>query len=328
MEMEGDAVPFLASKANQGPTALKRLYLSAVAKLPRKLRKWLPPGRPDPREPAIRLLGGIGQIQKTKLWSGRPSQKPSAALALPAIQAALRDPEMRRIACEAIEDIGPPARAAVPDLLALAASDYGRREVDSTVMRALAEIGPAASNAVPLLIQIVGDTNVPGRILAAPALGGIGAAARSAGPAVGALLVEQQDQGGAGLVMVMARIGGAPSNAVPVLERLTREGNPLRSELATVALWERDRRNPKLQEKINAILVSAASGPQPTNPSTAEGARFLAGPLLATLACHGTNAAVFAPAIRRLCHSKDPSLTSLTNLATRTLERIDPRPAS
>ena len=94
MEMEGDAVPFLARKANQGPIALKRLYLSAVAKLPRKLRKWLPPGRPDPREPAIRLLGGIGQIQKTKLWSGRPSLKPSAALALPALQAALRDPEI------------------------------------------------------------------------------------------------------------------------------------------------------------------------------------------------------------------------------------------
>jgi hypothetical protein len=189
-------------------------------------------------------------------------------------------------------------------------------------MRALAEIGPAASNAVPLLIQIVGDTNVPGRILAAPALGGIGAAARSAGPAVGALLVEQQDQG-AGLVMAMARIGGAPSNAVPVLERLMREGTPLRSELATVALWDRDRSSLELQEKINAVLLSAADGRQPRDRSTAEDARFLAGPLLATLACHGTNAAVFAPAIRHLCHSKDPSLTSLTNLATRTLERID-----
>jgi hypothetical protein len=95
---------------------------------------------------------------------------------------------------------------------------------------------------------------------------------------------------------------------------------PLAREYATVALWEREPDNPEWRDHINALLLAAA-GPAHRG---AEDPNFLAGPVLVTLTCHGTNAAAFVPAIKRLLDPQFPDAANLTNLARRALSQIDP----
>jgi HEAT repeat protein len=78
------------------------------------------------------------------------------------------DPELRRLAADALAKLGPQAKPAVPALLAnLKSKDKGMRLV---AMRALEAIGTEAKEAVPLLTEAMQDSDLEVAIPAAVAL--------------------------------------------------------------------------------------------------------------------------------------------------------------
>jgi len=86
-----------------------------------------------------------------------------------------RNAEVRRIAAEALGQLGPEARAAVPDLVrALADPEILVRRASA---RALGQIGPEARAAVPDLVRALADKDSYVRLSAAEALRQIGQAA-------------------------------------------------------------------------------------------------------------------------------------------------------
>lgn len=70
---------------------------------------------------------------------------------------------------------------------------------------------------------------------------------------------------------------------------------------------------------FNAFDLIGSYLREPLQKSPDRDAAYCVTPLLAALACHGTNAAVFAPEIRALAESGTPALT---NLAAHTLARV------
>jgi hypothetical protein len=318
--MEGDAVPFLARKASASPT--RKAYTWVFPRLPKRLQARLPPPGPDPRPYALYLLAQIGREQNRKLFEGHPSEKASIRVALPAIRSAMHDPGLRYPSVLAVEMAGPMAVRAVPDLVALIATEYDTHSLQATnasdLFSAIASVGPGAAAAVPLLHRIAADPaqSRSVRLSASQALGGIGRAARPAAPALCALLVEDGvEQGLSRELIALARIGGVTDEALPVVRDIARGTAPLAREYATVAMWEREPDNPEWRDHINGLLLAAA-GPAHRG---ADDPNFLAGPVLASLACHGTNAAIFAPAFKRLLDPRFPDAANLTNLARRAL---------
>ncbi|HWI58847.1 MAG TPA: hypothetical protein VNZ22_16595, partial [Bacillota bacterium] len=208
----------------------------------------------------------------------------------------------------------------------LAAADYARKELDPGVIGALGGIGSAASNAVPLLSAIAADQAVRSRWLAVRALGDIGPSARPAAPILGALLAKQGAVNDFALLTAVARIGGTPKEAVPPLQQVFARGNPLCQVMAAVALWNFEPTNPEFQKNVSAFLqASLEAAGRVAHPASAE-PLFLAGPLLATLRVHGTNAVVFAPVIRQLVQRGHPSLTNLAAITLQQLEPVTPVP--
>src|SRR5207249_892966 len=98
-------------------------------------------------------------------------------------------PVVRNAAVIALARIGPPARAALPELQAALRldDDYFRLEV----IRALWTVGRESETTVPILIRILEDRNNPNRAGAAMVLGEMGPAAKAALPALANLLGEE-----------------------------------------------------------------------------------------------------------------------------------------
>ena len=325
--MEGDAVPFLARRASASPS--RKAYVWIFPRLPKSLQARLPTPGPDPRPYALYLLAQVGREQRHKMFDGHPSERASIGDAMPAIRAAMSDPGLRYPSVLALEMAGPMAVPAVPDLVALIAKEYDSHNLQATnasdLFSALESIGPGAAAAVPLLNRIAADPaqSRSVRLSASQALGGIGRAARLAAPALSALLAGDGIQQGLSRELIaLARIGGVTDEALPALREIARGTAPLAREYATVAMWEREPDNPEWRDHINGLLLAAA-GPAHRG---ADDPNFLAGPVLASLACHGTNAAVFVPAIKRLLDPGFPGAANLTNLARRALSQIDPPP--
>ena len=133
-------------------------------------------------------------------------------VAVQALGKALRDTNIfvRRAACEALSDMGPEAKAALPTLLELI---QGQDAVVRSIVKPedehifskdelvqdlrpraafiLGKIGPEARAAVPDLTKAIRDKNVDLRWPAAAALGGIGPAAKSAWPELLPLLEDE-----------------------------------------------------------------------------------------------------------------------------------------
>ena len=90
------------------------------------------------------------------------------------------DAEVRISAAAALGEIGPAAKAAVPNLIETLKDQNGR--VRGSAARALGEIGPDAKAAVSSLIEALNDENSGVRADAAHALGRIGPDAKDAIP--------------------------------------------------------------------------------------------------------------------------------------------------
>ena len=102
-------------------------------------------------------------------------------VAVPALRESLATSTAAHWACLAIAEIGPPAKAAVPELIALVTKDR-RYEVRREAMLALGAIGADAAAAVPVLQHALEEKDGVVRLSAMYALAGIGPAAAAAEP--------------------------------------------------------------------------------------------------------------------------------------------------
>jgi hypothetical protein len=154
---------------------------------------------------------------------------------------------------------------------------------------------------------------------AAFTLGEIGGPARSAGPSIGRPMVEtipitsNPTNRFLGYEYVLAHTGGTPPEAVPELERITREGKPYHRALASVALWHAEPANQRFREMVTKLLRA------PLQTAHEQDADLWAGQVVFALAGHRTNAIVFETEIRALAESAPQPAKSL---ARRALDQI------
>jgi HEAT repeat protein len=105
-----------------------------------------------------------------------------------------KNSERRREALEALVELGPDARAALPTLIA-AVKEKGGGEFPHSEFRheaatALIHFGPDAKAAVPDLIDMLQTSYFAGKVAAAEALGAIGPDAKEAVPALEQMTAE------------------------------------------------------------------------------------------------------------------------------------------
>jgi HEAT repeat protein len=131
-----EAIPaligLLDSEANRYPVAkaLAGIGLEAIPSLIEVLAR----GGDEAKQTVVGILGGIRD-----------------ARAVPALIGALGDPSLKRIAAEALGDIGPDAREAVPALAAVLSDE--NESVRQAACDALGKIGPDAREAMPALVE-------------------------------------------------------------------------------------------------------------------------------------------------------------------------------
>lgn len=159
------------------------------------------PPRPDPRagtarnpELALaRIQAVLDDPTPTRRWPNRAMEDAIAALgnqrgaAVPLLRQALKspDPQVRARAAGGLGAIGPGAREAVPDLLALLRTSNASSDPPSSIMLALSRMGPLPE-IVPDLVQILRDNpatreaiaNNLGNIIAGNGSAGLNEAAR------------------------------------------------------------------------------------------------------------------------------------------------------
>jgi HEAT repeat protein len=192
-------------------TALERIGPGAAEAVPRLLG-WLPE-----HPQAARVLGKIGPGAKAALPAlekmyrdGKGYGKTWAAFALVKITGKTepyvphlaevfqqgKDPARRREALEALVELGPDARAALPALLRAVKEkgprEFGGHEFRHEAARALVHFGPGAREAVPDLIDMVKTSYYAAKLAAVEALGAIGPDAKEAVPALSQLAEEDE----------------------------------------------------------------------------------------------------------------------------------------
>jgi len=281
-QMEGDAIPFLIRQIHNQSATNNNGHIIVT----------------------LELLGRIGSIQRWKTEVGEPSAKPSIALAIPDIKAALKSPieSTRTFAAQAAWFIGPPAAATIPDLIKLVGDSQ-----DGTAIQGLGMMGVLASNAVPSLIDIAMDDSSRERRPAIVSLGEIGEPARLAAPALTSLLANTNEALRVAATRSLAEIGFTPDEAVPTLTVMKQGTNDWLADLATLALWNRNHQDSKLQAELVTVLHSDKRGW-----------------LLFSLAGLGTNAAPLGPEVKLLVNDPDPNISHFAKRALRRIQPTDP----
>jgi HEAT repeat protein len=223
----GDAISWreLDKRMEKITPALRALGKEAVPPLRRRLQ----PGQEDPR--AILALAYLGRDaegavpdllrilkseRKAPEWrhyrafaAGAALQiKPDWAKHLPFLVAALDDPGLNRFALEALEQMGPRAEVALPELI-------------KRMTRAAPPGAPPSMGASPRLIAIVG---------------GIGPPAKAAIPCLLKALRHEDAGVREAAAQALARIGQQPNEVVPALRRCLRDEDQLVRRRAANAL--------------------------------------------------------------------------------------------
>ena len=126
-----------------------------------------------PREVSIPLFVKVlSNADEGAVMGALQTLAESGEKAVPFLLDALKQPKAAYWACLALAEIGPPAKAAVPDLARLTASDQPEMRLQACM--ALGAIGPDATSATPGLIKILQSDQMAGvRYGAAFALGRI-----------------------------------------------------------------------------------------------------------------------------------------------------------
>lgn len=195
--------------SNPDPAVQKRAVemlisfgLKADATIPELSRVLLEEDEPDVRQAAAKALGRVGTSADIAVASlmramqdSRPEVRREAAMSLGRLKPAsekmvvgltqrLADDtekvEVRVAAANSLGNLGPPAKSAVPILVATL--DQGDRDLLKASIQTLGKIGPEASAAVPSLRKALDRAEPDIRYAAAKALGDIGPAAGAAVP--------------------------------------------------------------------------------------------------------------------------------------------------
>jgi HEAT repeat protein len=155
-----------------------------------------------------------------------------ARAAGPALVAALddRDPTVRAVAIQSVGKLAPEVPGAVPALVELF-PDVG-------AVRAVAEFGPAAVEAVPKLIELLDHPDPMVRRNACRTLGRIGVAAKPAVPALTARLTDPDAPVREYAAKALGWIGPAAASAIPDLVKLLDDPQPNARQGAVQALGD------------------------------------------------------------------------------------------
>ena len=151
--------------------------------------------------------------------------------AIPVLIGGLRDTELknRRFAISALGRFGKDAKPAVADLIGILKNE---KELRYTVLRALEQIGPDAAEALPELLKLLDDKSYG--YTAARAIGALG---RAAVPAVPALVKRmQQAKSDSYAIFALGQLGVHAKAALPELHRISREGTRLQRTAAENAI--------------------------------------------------------------------------------------------
>ena len=132
-------------------------------------------------------------------------------------------------AARALGQIGPPAREAVPALIARIDENKGRSRDDAEVIEALMRIAPRRNEVVPALCAILREpSNNPCRIHAVVALGKMGEDAKEAVSDLIKMLEEEPSKTGPlrfHAATALGKIGSEAKRAVPALVKLLNDKN-------------------------------------------------------------------------------------------------------
>jgi HEAT repeat protein len=142
---------------------------------------------------------------------------PEAKMAVPALIGLLKDKERQCEAISTLHEIGPEAKAAVSALTELLRD----KNVAFKAASALGEIGPGAKAAVPALIELLKEQE--GRQESALALGRIGPDAKAAVPALTTVLGDKDASAASAAAWALGRIGPEARSAVGRLTELLKD---------------------------------------------------------------------------------------------------------
>jgi HEAT repeat protein len=283
----------------------------------------------------------VGQAKLIFASDKRPSPPAPPSLpdrltaALPALEASLRDPDVRsrRAALDALESLGPAAAPAIPALVGIlsdadpfvrwaAARVLGKvgatdpevvvpglvpmlcdpdLDVRLTAAEALRQLGPGAVSAVPALVQVLEAGDADMRLAAVRALQGIGTAGRAAVDTLAAALKDPDIRVRQAAAELLGQYGPVAGQAREDLRRAAGTANPDVCKAASDAL---------LQIPCQAP-VSARAAPRPaatvgTSTSANQGARQ--DPcLLPTTEAHTNDTPVSSPARMNLPADTQPN---------------------
>jgi len=146
-------------------------------------------------------------------------------------------------------DIGPAAKAGIPDLVALL--DAKNAKIRGWAAYVLGKIGPDAYEAVPKLLDCLKDEAIRGR--AVEALGEIGADATDVVPALIELLKDENNSVQRSAIVCLGNFGGAAREAVPLLFPLLKAEDKTMRE---VAAWA-----PREIEPEESVSMKSPTGP-------------------------------------------------------------------
>jgi HEAT repeat protein len=166
------------------------------------------------------------------------------APAVPALSEVLKenDSRVQALAASALRRIGPEAKAAVPNLIAVLKEEKTSAATRIQAIDALGRIGPEAKDAVPALIHAVQtkdkDPLSPLRLHATIALGQIGPVAKEAVPA---LMEALKEKGRGGLLRIHAAealgaIGPDAKAAIPAVKEMLADRDLPGRDVVTRAL--------------------------------------------------------------------------------------------
>jgi HEAT repeat protein len=159
----------------------------------------------------------------------------TTANALPILLTALGNPQAHWQAALVLAEIGPPAQAAIPALVAALELEEVHRpsRTPASAALALARMGPAA---VPKLAALLEHPRAAVRIGAAFALAGQGAAAERAVPGLLAMLDEDDGEARTAATNTLGAIGPGARAALPRLRLVARDPDEYLRAMAVAAI--------------------------------------------------------------------------------------------
>jgi HEAT repeat protein len=185
---------------------------------------------------------------------------PPARAAAPALVAALDDPDphVRAVAVRSLGRLAPDVPGAVPALVGLF-PDLG-------AIRAVAEFRAAGAEAVPRLTELLNHPDPAVRRNAARTLGRIGEAARPSAPALAARLTDDDPAVREYAAKALGGIGPSAAAAVPELVKLLDDPEPQVRQGAVVALGDMREAAKEVLPRLRALK----DDPDPAVRSAAE----------------------------------------------------------